>query len=288
MKPLPLPILVLVLAAPSGLTAEVHMRPASSLERTAGEAGAPAVETRPAEGLFTALPRRDELSQAFFVPRYFVDASGDDTTLFAVRNDSQDAVQVSFDYFGVDVGDGILHQEDRFLGSREVVTVNLRDVMGLVPGPEGERVGLVRVLAPDDVAAPLAGDFFQVDTSENLATGDRLIGEDDFCDRAEVRFLSGGPLVGGTRFALLIDVPQGADPDIDPPTVTVHLFDESGTPAEIVEIFTDDNSLELLLEDLTDVAFGAAEFDFGATRGAVIATFSALGRFSIGLNATCL
>jgi len=234
------------------------------------------------------LCRVEVCHEELVLPSYLVDLDDPNgtTTLFAVRNLTGGPVTVDVEYVAVDGSTQLL--DTLTLEGFETVTVNLRDVAGLVADPDGFGRGFVRFLAaggPDGLPV-LAGDFFQVDVGSNFATGNELLRGSRVCRHASSRFLDFG---AGTRLAIYLRHPRGANEGEDPPSFTVQVLDEQGNPEGAPEPFwTADHALELAAADLTEKTFGTLAFDFtNSLGGAAYAEYSAEGRFSVGVASQC-
>ena len=206
------------------------------------------------------------------------------STLFAARNTSLAPLDLEIEYFGPSATS--LRREDlETLDARETLTVNVRNVAGLDVDPDGFTRGFIRIrTTPPNIV--LTGDFLQVDVGNNFATGDRLVAAADFCARHEVRFLDFGD---GTSLQALINVPQGTDPAVDPPSIVVSVVGEDGAAFASTDVYTDQNTLPLAASDFTGLGFGTLIFDFTSSGGGwVYAAYSAFERFSVGLNSACV
>ena len=266
----------LCLVLPSALPAEVVLRPYDSqaAERPVHHDGS---------ALGSLAPKVDALASLLFVPFFDVDTTdpAGTTTLFAVRNANPGSVDFGVFYLAPDGSP--LRQDTETLGGLETFGVNVRDVAGLPSGPDGFARGFIAVNAPGDF---FTGDYFQVDVARNFATGERLISVDDFCQAAEVRFLSFGL---PTEVRILLNQPQGTDAGSDPPSFVVHVVGEDGGLFPGTNVFTDQYALTVSSSDFTGLSFGTMLFDFGNSNGgAVYAEYAADGKFSVGLNGACL
>lgn len=234
------------------------------------------------------LCRVEVCSEELVLPFYLVDREDPTgtTTLYAVRNLTGAEQTVRVEYVAVD--GSVASFEILVLGPYEIRSVNLRDVAGLPGDPDGFARGFVRIVAGGgaDGRPVLAGDFFQVDVGNDFATGDELLRSGSVCDHASIRFLDLG---AGTRLAVYLAQPRGADETADPPSFTVQVYDEAGEPDGAPQPFwTDSHALELTAADLTALSFGSLAFDFGASSGGVVyAEYSAAGRFSVGVASQC-
>jgi hypothetical protein len=212
------------------------------------------------------------------VPRFEVDTTSrtGTTTLFALRNPTDESTSVSVAYIGED--GSLLGEARRNLEPHQVWTVNLRDVDGLAVDDDGFARGWVDVYASGSTtSAPVVvGDWFQVDVEQGFATADPMppfVG----CRASSLRFLDFGGGMELTVFGAL------------GPTYTVEVFDQTGAPVgepRVVE--TTGISSRLKLSDLTSVRFGTLAFDFTpAGEGHVFGHYRAEGRFSVSLPAVC-
>lgn len=254
---------------------------------TAPPATAPPVtrSTDPASGL---VPRVDSPSTVLLVPFYEVDTLSPTgtTTLFAIRNLTDNPTTLSIAYLSTT---GALHSETVMVGPLETYTRNVRDVAGLGVEGDGFARGLIRVgPAPGTVQpANLTGDFLQVNVRDNFATGDRMIQAADVCNYIEVRFLTFG---SGTEFRLLVNNPQGTDPATDFPSVSLQVYGEDGNYYAGFNFFTNSPTVYFNTDDLAlPIAFGTIVFSFDHSNGGfVYAEYSAEGKFSVGMNGSCL
>lgn len=227
-------------------------------------------------------------SEIQIVPFHLADVAGGSgvNTLFAVRNLTDVDLDANVEYFTLDGTSQRL--ETLTLGPNETRTVSLRDVPGLGADGDGFRRGFVRIAAAghSDGTPVLAGDFFQVDTLNNFATGDRLVRQSDLCRSVSIRFLDFG---AGTRLLVFVADPRGLVVATDPPSFTVQAYDEAGNALGGPQpVWTDQHALELAASDFTVADFGSLRFDFSnSLGGAVYAEYSAEGRFSVGAAGEC-
>ncbi|RMH21686.1 MAG: hypothetical protein D6696_05220 [Acidobacteria bacterium] len=225
---------------------------------------------------------------ALVLPYFAVDA-GDpqgETTLFAVRNNGSSPVTVRFTYFAAGGGDAAV-VEERQIAPHAVRTVNLRAVEGLPVDDRGLAEGFVvaQALGAAAGAGVLSGDFFRLDPAQAAANGGSLRPAlDTSCRRWSHRFLSGGPFTGSTRIAFLaLDRPATG------PAVAGNVYNEAGDLVAVVSVTADQDAFEISDADLElPVKFGSIDWVFqGQGHGAVSATFSASGLFSVGAEAAC-
>ncbi|MEO1368470.1 MAG: RICIN domain-containing protein, partial [Acidobacteriota bacterium] len=164
---------------------------------------------------------RDQANQLFRLlrnsdlPAYFVpyaevnrlDSVFGVTTLFAVRNPSDQSVTVRYEFFGNDDGPGeAAVTQDLLLAPRAVRTVDVRSIPLF-----SDSLGWVGITAVDPATGlPLSeqdlyGDYFRVDQGGNFASGDRLVSADDAdCAQWHSRFFNGGVFDGGTSFQIFV------------------------------------------------------------------------------------
>lgn len=292
-------VLVLVFVLPVAAAAEFVVVPLDEPVRDLASVVAPP----PAE------PKLELPAQALLLPFFEVNKLDPtaETTLFSVRNvsatSSTDLLVIYRDVAGVDQSFSPVG-----LDPGQTLSININDVPGLdvdIDGVargyalvqindlrRGDEPGAKGIIGPPPQLPALVGDYFQVIQNEDFASGDRmLIGDNgsvqDFCSFMEARFLNGGAFSGGTDFLFFIDSPQGNDPDNDPPSALISVIDEAGTLFETVELYSADNVLKLPVSAITALAFGTLDIAFSGTSGFVNTTYSAQGRFSVGMDAVC-
>lgn len=229
-------------------------------------------------------------AEALLVPYFLVDRSEPfgTTTLYAVRNLTGGPVSADVEYFTL--GGASQGTETLNLGPFDTHTRNLRDVPGLATSPDGYARGFVEIVTAGnpDMTPVLAGDYFQVDVGENLATGEKLVREIELCDHASIRFLE-FPLAGsGTRLSVWIPNPRGVGGGA-PPSFTVQAYDEDGHPVGgVTSVFSSLHAMKIDATAFTALDFGTLRFDFSNSgRGTVYAESSAQGRFSVGVSSQC-
>lgn len=242
-----------------------------------------------APGLKTDVP-----AELLFLPGFEVDAAANDglTTFFSVHNRLDETVVARIRYF--DSASNLLREDDLSFPSRRTMTLNVRDALpDLVIDNDGFARGWIQVQgcfpATPLMAAKvlnhgnqLWGDWFLVDGVGNFASGDQLLRTTDLCDQLEVRLLDFG---SGVRLRLFMTDPQGAESQT--PTATLAVYNEAGQMTETKQVFTDDSVLTLQVEDLVTTRFGMMTIGFTEGYGAATVEYSAFGRFSVALNATC-
>lgn len=219
------------------------------------------------------------------VPGYELDLStpGGPTTFLAVRNTSDSAVDIDVAYYGEDLEAGPLRVDAINLAPRQTYTHNLRaNPNGLDPDANGIASGFVMVTqANGDGAKNLTGDVLRVDFANDFATGERLLGFDDFCPRQEIRYVDFG---SGSEFNVVL-----RDPPASGPTMSVAVLDEAGNQLSQVDIFDRQQVQRIPIGNLiANQSFGSLVFDFSASQGGVVtARYSAFGRFSTELRGAC-
>ncbi len=227
------------------------------------------------------------LSQAagLIVPGFevAVDDPRGTTTLFAVRNTSDDAIDIEIAYHGHQVTDTPLRTDAFTLTARQILSWSLRNDLSDLEADAGIASGLILITeAGGSSAANLEGDYFQVDSANNFAGGDRLARSTERCDLQEIRFVDFG---SGSMFRVLVDMPRGAVE----PSFGYTAYDEAGTMVAEGTYFTSDHLNALSLADLgITQAFGILLFDLSSSGGGwVSARYSAFGRFSVDLKSAC-
>lgn len=239
---------------------------------------------------------RNEPATSLILPFFRVDRAhpAGETTLFALRNVLDHPIDLYIRYFDSSM---VVQRADgpSTFGSREIKTVNIRDIPGLPVDPDGYSRGMVFV--DSSATSSLSGDFFQVDPTQNFATGDRLVDvqrQPFLCELWDMRFLNGGPFSGGTDLRVLVWRAPGTDAG-DPPAMQLAFFDETGQIETTVWMHTAVNVLELSVKEMLPLEagyqpFGAVEIWFSPSTigGVVTGTFSAEGRYSVGMPGTCL
>ncbi len=160
--------------------------------------------------------------------------------------------------------------------------------LSLPADADGVTRGFVEILGD----FPFAVDYFQIDGTNNFASGDNGASfPNDFCEYWKVRYLSGGAFDGGTEILAVINGPLGSDPGAMP-TITGNVYREDGSFVNSFEIRTDE---WMFLRDASELVtagnpFGAIELRIDAAddnTGFVFARQDASGRYSVGLNALC-
>ncbi len=219
------------------------------------------------------------------VPGYEVDVDDPEgpTTLFAVRNTSDDPVEVEVDYHLNGIAETPLRADSFQLAGQQTLSWSLRnDLTGLLPAG-GVASGMVLIREAGGPAAPnLEGDYLQVDFSNDFAGGDRLVRPADFCNVQEIRFIDFG---SSTKFRVLVDSPRGGgDPSFD-----FTAYDEAGNLLTQGSFFTADHLtvFDLAFLGITE-SFGTLVFDFTDSGGGWVGgRYSAFGRFSVDLDSAC-
>lgn len=238
-------------------------------------------------------PRSGTFSHSWTVPRFRVDRTKPgDTTLLALiptgscaGNPVCGASNVLVHYY--DRSHVAQHSEGYDVAPGAVQTINVRDVPGLPVDPDGFSRGSISIYFQ---GYPGTVDYFQVDTSEDFATGGPAFPREDFCEIWWARFLSFGPGQGSV-LSLYVPNPLGGGLS-DPPTVTGEVYDESGTFINSFVVRTDQWAFDLEIEDFAvgAVPFGRVKLDLGGDEertGIVSVRHAAEGRFSIGSSAAC-
>lgn len=228
--------------------------------------------------------------ESLLLPSYLIDtlSPAGTTTLYAVRNLTDSTVNADVEYF--DVFGNSLRTDSFSLGPNVTHTANLRDVAGLTADGDGYARGYVEITtAGDPHQVPvLGGDFFQVDVTNNFATGDKLVRFTDRCTQGSIRFLTFGP-GSETRLTAWIANPQGPTLS-DPVSFTVQAYDEAGAPAgPHYFVYTARHAHEFQASDFAGATpFGFLRFDFTGSGGGILySEAQADGRFSVGMTGQC-
>ncbi len=204
------------------------------------------------------------------------------TTFFAVRNRTGGDVDLEIDYHGARIGEP-LRTDVFMLGPRQTLTHNVRNNLDDLDVADGFASGLIVITGTGGGASALTGDFFRIDSGNDFATGDRLVGAQDYCRAQEVRFVDFG---SGSRLKILIETPQGEEE----PSFSYEAHSEAGVLIVEDDVFTSDHLTAIDVEDLVPgQRFGTLTFDFSnADGGLVTAAYSAFGRFSVELGGACM
>ncbi|HEX6200406.1 MAG TPA: hypothetical protein VF150_09090 [Thermoanaerobaculia bacterium] len=287
---------------------------AVSLLAAAGSAAADeglffqAIDTPPADPASVTrsgelVPRfTDVTADALMVPFFRIDRGtpGGETTLIAIRNASDQAHDVTISYWVDHVFDPLAEPDliqDFSLVSDEVVPINLRDLPELDGGGDNDDIikGWLMVEHEDGVGDPLSADWFQVDTTQNFATGGRMVDIDhtSTCSQWDFRYITGGGFDGGTELRVFIDTPLG----LGTPSFSVSFFSEAGaflggvsavTNRQVADINVETELFPMLPAPPPDSGSMVITFSGGTNGGIVLGTYSAEERYSVGLNGTCL
>ena len=240
--------------------------------------------------------KRAVAAARLLVPFYEIDladAAGA-STFFSVRNESSQAEEVSLSYFAADRPHTPLFAETLTLAAKRVLSVDVRFKPNLLAGEDGFARGYA-LIETTSGAAVIQGDYFQIAPGEDFATGSRLVNVDpespgyDLCSVFTIRFLNGGGFDGGTDLFFWLDpesVPEG-----ETPVVSYEVYNEAGALRFFSDFPAGEVAFRVRTADLVAImptSFGAIELQFGEpVRGHLAAVMSALGRYSVGLEAAC-
>lgn len=267
-----------LLAAPS--LARPHVAPSASTSGEARPAAAPVAKSQTSAGLLL-LP---------YFESNFQPVAGIET-LFSVRNQDTQPVDITISYFEVDRPSAAQLTESITLAGKETSTHIIR-LKNVIRDEDGLARGYAFIRADRPV---ITGDYFQVNDGENFAAGDRLVNADqasrhlELCRFYTMRAFTGGSFSGGTTFTFFIaaDVP----PDGETPVAFYTVYDEPGNIVFTGSLFRDALSFRVPAADLGSIIpvpnFAAIEFEFNETMGHVWAQMSGAGRVSVGLNGSC-
>ncbi len=233
-------------------------------------------------------------SRKLVLPYYLVDLNDNlgATTLFAVRNSTDSAMDVKYEYFS---GKAMapFETETLSLGPHAVRTVTMRSVPGLTDVGTGFATGYVHIspLTPGLGAQALTGDYFRVDETNNFASGDLLVSmpsavPEEMCRFWDTRFFNGGSFDGGTQFTFY--VPDNPQNESDP-VVFGDVYDLDGNLVQTLSLTESDFTFEINSSDLElETDFGAIEWSFPeGVAGNVSGIYKARGRFEVGLRGIC-
>ncbi len=245
----------------------------------------------------TGVPgKRAVAGSRLLLPYYEVDMSDPSgaTTIFSVRNETLEPVEVTIWYHQTDRPQTHQAFETVTLEPKQLRSGNVRQVAGLVVDDDGFARGFVVIetTAGDPV---IQGDYFQVSPGQAFATGNRLLNVDpesadnDLCSLFTVRFLNGGAFSGGTDFVIWLDLevaPTGQEP-----VIRYAVRRESGDLVFSTELYRNEVAFKTKASDLVKpipTAFGVIEFELlDGAMGHVSAVMSANGLYSVGLEAAC-
>ncbi|MEO1084969.1 MAG: hypothetical protein AAFY88_12060, partial [Acidobacteriota bacterium] len=248
-----------------------------------------------------AVPSGDVL-----VPLFEVDTTDPaaTTTLWALRNDSLESVDVEVLYYEPDAPQAFQRRDVFTLAAKSIKTVNIRFVENLEVGPDGFARGYVIFRALTDGFDQLQGDYFLITPGQNFASGFRMINIDEgsvhneLCRKATIRFMRGGGFSGGTTYRVWFEAdtpPSGAQT-----VVNYAVFDEQGNLIIEAELPVEESAFDVDIATLLgpfqgQVNFGAVEFSFSGSvgtpprnrLGTVSGVLDALGSYSVGIEASC-
>lgn len=285
-------VLISLLAAPAASAQEHVLEPTTPVEDAAFWEDYRRVLAA-AESPSQVTERRTESALRWLLPWFEVDrrSAGGRTTLLSIRNTrtgQTNDVTVSI----ASTSGKLLSRREHRLDPAEILTLNLRDVPEIRAGRSGLAHGYVLV----ESTRPTTADFFAVTPSENSATGGRLA--ESVCTIWDLRFLAAGVFSGGTEIQLFVVNPLGASQTTDTPSAVIGVTDEDGRVLGTVNLWTESNVVITTAREILAKlggrrrvpGFGGLVITFAdeADRGHVQGTFSAQGRFSIGLPGSCL
>lgn len=232
-------------------------------------------------------------SSNLLLPYYRVDTTsgGGDTTLYALRNESLESVDVTIRYFEADGPQAAQRTDMVTLAAKAIHPINVRDVANLETDGAGIAEGYVTFTVSGGSRA-ISGDYFQATPSEAFAVGERLVDissteANELCAAFSTRFLTGGAFSGGTTITYWLAA-DTAPPDDG--VFSYSIYNEAGSlvfsnTLPLIAV-TGQIDVDQLLGPFSTAA-GAVEIQFTDTVGFVTATMSASGQFSVGMNALC-
>ncbi len=218
------------------------------------------------------------------VPGFEVEIASLDgpTTFFAVRNTSDEAVEVDVAYHGDRIAVEPLRTDVFTLGPRQTLTRDVRGDLSHLDVSGGFAGGLIVITETGGDASALEGDYFRIDGANDFAAGDRLVRSTDFCTRQETRFVEFG---SGSRLRILLAEPRGAEEA----SFSYTAYDEAGTMIAGDAVFAADHLVSIAVDEwVAPQRFGSLVFDFSnAGGGLVTAEYSAFGRFTVEPGGGC-
>lgn len=229
------------------------------------------------------------------LPYFEVDMSDPNgaSTIFTVRNETTQPVDVRFSYFAADRPTTPLFEETLTLPGKRLEPKLVRNAPGLVIDDDGFARGYVvlEALSGDPV---IQGDFFQVTPDEGFATGQRLLNIDpassqnDLCSVFTIRFLE-GQAFDGTDLVVWLDLEE--QPSGLTPLASYAVYDEAGELHFVSELFASEVAFRRSVADLVSILpiqFGVLEIQLAdGVNGHISAMMKAFGLYSVGLEAAC-
>ncbi len=206
------------------------------------------------------------------------------TTFFAVHNTTDATLIVDFRYYTATVGDEPVRTDQVALDPASTTTLDVRShLTGYDTSGLDQLTGIVLVAEQGSTTAPnLVGDAFSLDSSNDFASGDKLIRASDLCNRQKIRFVDFG---SGTEFKVLLNEPRG----VGTPSFSYNAYNQSGALVGSGNFFAEEHFILVDRSVFASQSFGVLDVDFGnAVGGHISATFSAFGRFSVDLGGECV
>lgn len=260
------------------------------VQRIAGEPEPSPVAVPKASPVKTAA-----LGSRLLLPYYLVDMINPSgaSTLFAVRNETTQPVEIRISYFETDRPQVPQRIDTVTLAAKQIRSTQIRSTPDLLVDDDGFARGYV-VIETISGAASIHGDYFQVTPGQAFAAGYRLLNADpqsphnDLCSVFSVRFLNGGGFTGGTKYTIWLDADQA--PGSEEPILYYSVYNEAGELRFTNELYSNEVVTAVDAADLVSViptTFGAIEFTLNNTVGHISATMSASGLYTVGLEAVC-
>lgn len=284
-------------AAPASASEPIVVLKPPTAESIARSAGGTQSDREPSPGGFgwrgdgvTSAPATNEPSTSSWIIPFVVDGGNGlgITTLMSVTNESELPGPFDVDVEFNDALGNQFHAVTLSMGPGELQSFNLRDQPNVPPGVS---FGFVEVFSDGDALPSV--DFYLVTAEEDFASGDVGFLLDELCSRWRARVLIGGPFTGGTDILFLVNGGRGSEIG-DPPTVSGTAYDESGTPINSFDIFTDLSVFEFNAVDLItpNQLFGYIELTIDSELGPpfggyVFTNVGAEGRYSVGTSGIC-
>ena len=236
----------------------------------------------------------DRLLLPFYSVVHNVDPSLRTTTLFAVVNESNEAVNVRYSYFEASTPQSYAYQETLWLDPKAFRWVDMHEVFNACSGcSETVKASGFVIIETVDEAPVLHGDYWRIDQPNATASGYRLVdignssAGNALCKRFSVRFT--GSALTGTLLTLWVAreevAPEGQA------LASWAAFDQAGTFQDSGVVTNNKVAFEQWVGAAPldpPVANGSVEIDFLGHAGHVSSTVFSFGLFSIGSEATCL
>ncbi len=233
-------------------------------------------------------------STRLLLPFFLVDttqANGADT-FFSVRNETTQQEKIRVSYYASDRPSNPLFVDPVTLPGKRLRQFRVSLAPNLLADDDGFARGFVIIEATSENAV-IQGDYYQLTPNQGFASGFRLLnveptGSNDLCSLLTIRFLSGGAF-DDTDLTFWIDSAQ--QPDGETPVASYAIYNEAGVLRFASDLYATEVAFRRTAAELTSIvptSFGVLEIQFAdGLNGHVTATLSALGLYSVGVEAVC-